>query len=747
MSIEVLKDDCLQKINFRVKNKNVLREEVKEKMTWNVDRSSPSNKIRDMMKWSKDILKDIYYQRKILSNPFATFFTKQWVLWNQIVILLSVAINILMLVTWNAHTSLEDVEITKNATSVPNELYEPLPRIELEQYDVIILALGGVHNFFCGLVLLFLCMSIMGTIFRGYFFAFHLLNIVNNNQLLRGVIQAVTQNGKSLLWVAVLGFVVFYLYGLVSFALLRSSFDPDNDLYCATLWQCTVTVIRYGLVGQIFDKLNSHPAENTFTKFGLLVIFHLSFFIFITTIGLNIIFGIIVDTFSELRDLKGFDHHINYEHDIWAYIFFFIHLHDTKQCDYTSLELYIYRLLSQEKFDFFPLNRALSLSVMDEGSTDSKIDDLLKYVVTMVDRQREEDAKTKREEERQKQLRWREENRSALLQIGRSQTDPGNEGGQAFGGTLPRRRRKQLEKLQHYSHDYPLYDAKEATSDDHLNHDDAIDRHSDGGYRYGSGGRGGGDDEGGGDSRSISPSGRFRTREPSTWLPEESVDSLDIDYNNESEHSLHHHKHHHHEGMEKGVEMDDRLASSQVGVTTFESRASSIIAPNDYQEDYDGQALLPLSLEKMTSRRSDTAASCRSDLDRMSPIDAVKRKERKFGKSGGPSGSGSGGRKSSVSSRSAGSSINRDIGNVDGDDEAAILDDPFEVRSERGGGRRGGGGGGRGGEVDASHTKRVGNNVEIINLSNLNPRLEQVRRLHTAFKIEKAFESLQTSIM
>ncbi len=57
---------------------NVLREEVKEKMIWNVDRSSPSNKIRDMMKWSKDILKDIYYQRKILSNPVATFFTKNW---------------------------------------------------------------------------------------------------------------------------------------------------------------------------------------------------------------------------------------------------------------------------------------------------------------------------------------------------------------------------------------------------------------------------------------------------------------------------------------------------------------------------------------------------------------------------------------------------------------------------------------------------------------------------------------------
>ena len=43
---------------------------------------------------------------------------------------------------------------------------------------------------------LFLGMSIAGTLFHGYFFAFHLLNIVNNNQLLGGVIKAVTQNGR-----------------------------------------------------------------------------------------------------------------------------------------------------------------------------------------------------------------------------------------------------------------------------------------------------------------------------------------------------------------------------------------------------------------------------------------------------------------------------------------------------------------------------------------------------------------------
>jgi len=43
-----------------------------------------------------------------------------------------------------------------------------------------------------------------------------------------------------------------------------------------------------------------------------------------------------------------------------------------------------------EKFDFFPLNRALSLSAMDEDSTESKVDDLLRQVHTLVERQREE---------------------------------------------------------------------------------------------------------------------------------------------------------------------------------------------------------------------------------------------------------------------------------------------------------------------------------------------------------------------
>ncbi|CAG2222632.1 unnamed protein product [Mytilus edulis] len=504
MSIEIVKDDELQKVNFRVKNKRVLREEVKENLKWNVDRSSPSNKIRDLMGWTKDIMKDIIYQRTILSNPIAIGLTKGWLVWNHLVTAISFVINILMLVTWQAKASLGvPAQIKDNTTATPPEIdpaiYNPTPDIavlSLEQYDIAIYVLGGTHNFLCVLILIsyfvgnhprlpkikttiesikqtfsrkkkdddheedakkphqskldakllsfttfyylaFLALSIGGTLAHGYFFAFHMLNIVNNNQLLSGVIKAVTQNGKSLVWVAILGLVVFYLYAIVSFALMRSMFDPESYLYCASLWQCTITVIRYGLIGELFEEMKAHKSEATFAKFGWVVLYHVSFFVFITTIGLNIIFGIIVDTFSELRDLKwtseadmrdtcficsrnsydfehhgkGFDHHVRHEHNMWAYVFFFIHLNGTKVNDYTALEMYVYKLLLKENYDFFPLDRALSLSGMGKDSTETKIDDLLYHVTSIVERQRREELEKKRSEERVRQKVWEQKHR------------------------------------------------------------------------------------------------------------------------------------------------------------------------------------------------------------------------------------------------------------------------------------------------------------------------------------------------
>ncbi|XP_041375499.1 inositol 1,4,5-trisphosphate receptor type 3-like [Gigantopelta aegis] len=498
MAIELVKEDNLQKVNFRVKNKRVLREEVKEKLKWGVDRSSPSNKIRDLMDWTKDIMKDIAYQQRILRNFLALCLTKGWLVWNHAVTLVSFAINIVMLFTWKSKASMGTPGIMVNVSGIPKAVLDPNPVItnmEPGQYDIAMMTLGITHNslsllvflsyFICNhprlpnikhminqwkhmrrkqseddddddrkkkhvskldakffsfttfYYMLFLALSVCGTFWSGYFFAFHLLNIVNGNQLLGGVIKAVTQNGKSLVWVAVLGLVIFYLYGIIGFALMRSMFKPEDLLYCDTLWQCTITVIRYGLIGDLFEDMVPHDNEASFEKFGFVVIYHVSFFIFITTIGLNIIFGIIVDTFSELRDLKwtaesdmrdtcficsrnsydfehhgkGFDHHVRYEHNMWAYIFFFIHLNGTKANDYTALEMFVYKLLKKENYDFFPLDRALSLATMGKDSTETKLDDLLYQVTSIVEKQKFEELEKKRREERLRQKVWEQKHR------------------------------------------------------------------------------------------------------------------------------------------------------------------------------------------------------------------------------------------------------------------------------------------------------------------------------------------------
>ena len=66
------------KISFTFFHQTVLREDVKEKFKYDVDRSSPSSKLRELIDWSGDILYDIKYTRKVYSNPVLRFFVKYW---------------------------------------------------------------------------------------------------------------------------------------------------------------------------------------------------------------------------------------------------------------------------------------------------------------------------------------------------------------------------------------------------------------------------------------------------------------------------------------------------------------------------------------------------------------------------------------------------------------------------------------------------------------------------------------------
>ena len=54
---------------------------------------------------------------------------------------------------------------------------------------------------------------------------------------------------EQLIYIGLLTLAILFIYAVFSFALMRNFFDTaDNNLFCDSLWQCYVTVIREGLL-------------------------------------------------------------------------------------------------------------------------------------------------------------------------------------------------------------------------------------------------------------------------------------------------------------------------------------------------------------------------------------------------------------------------------------------------------------------------------------------------------------------
>ena len=110
-------------------------------------------------------------------------------------------------------------------------------------------------------------------------------------------------------------------------------------------------------------------------------------FYLINIISLKILFGIIIETFAELRNLKnredydrynicficnlekylflkksfGFTHHIIKHHNLWHYVFYMYNLKQKNVTDMNGVESYVHFKLDTDDITWLPLRRALCL--------------------------------------------------------------------------------------------------------------------------------------------------------------------------------------------------------------------------------------------------------------------------------------------------------------------------------------------------------------------------------------------------
>jgi len=130
--------------------------------------------------------------------------------------------------------------------------------------------------------------------------------------------------------------------------------------------ECYATVVNLGLLlgGGIGDYTEQIPHTEV-ERYGIKFIIDLSFFLLVKIILYNILFGIIIDTFAQLRQQKnemdsdktnkcyicdytrlvfdketegGFVRHIMKDHNLWNYVYYMVHLNSKDDSDYTGIE-------------------------------------------------------------------------------------------------------------------------------------------------------------------------------------------------------------------------------------------------------------------------------------------------------------------------------------------------------------------------------------------------------------------------
>lgn len=115
-------------------------------------------------------------------------------------------------------------------------------------------------------------------------------------------------------------------------------------------------------------------------------------------IMMNIIQGIIIDTFAVLREAqekntidrinkcficgmekevierstnRAFKHHIDNEHNEWNYLFFISYLEKKEQTEHTGIESHVKERINRKDINWFPQHRALS--ILEFVDTEEKI--------------------------------------------------------------------------------------------------------------------------------------------------------------------------------------------------------------------------------------------------------------------------------------------------------------------------------------------------------------------------------------
>lgn len=156
--------------------------------------------------------------------------------------------------------------------------------------------------------------------------------------------------------------------------------------------------------GGIGDETEPIHFNNNNEQYLVKLMHDASFHILVKVILLNVLFGIIIDSFAELRDQKskrdndmvnvcficnhprlvfdkycegGFERHIAKDHNLWMYVYYMVHLYSKDTSDHTGIESMILSRFEEGDISWIPRQKALCLqSIIGEEEEDGAAEEL-----------------------------------------------------------------------------------------------------------------------------------------------------------------------------------------------------------------------------------------------------------------------------------------------------------------------------------------------------------------------------------
>ncbi|CAD8068825.1 unnamed protein product [Paramecium sonneborni] len=265
-------------------------------------------------------------------------------------------------------------------------------------------------------------LAVIGTVLHPFFFSFHLTEILIRYPTLKNVIRSVWEPKQQLALTLVLFVILVYVYGLIAYTFFFEDYKGkcQSTLFCF-LFTFDWTFKANGGVGGYLSDLED---ENVVDKYRVgRFVFDNTSNIFLVIIMVNIVAGIIIDTFGSLREeesdkirdiedkcficgnLKtifdrlsdtssmggGFDHHIKVNHYMWNYVFFMAYLRYKDPTDYTGIEQFVWEKIQRKDLTWFPFNKARELQDLkqDEEDESKKIERITTDMGSIMDQMRQ----------------------------------------------------------------------------------------------------------------------------------------------------------------------------------------------------------------------------------------------------------------------------------------------------------------------------------------------------------------------